>query len=124
MLSDYLANALLAHIHAKAAFTMPTNLFVGLSTTTPTNTGTNVTPIGARQQTTAATWSTPSTRSIFNSAVIDFGTMSASGTITHVVVYDALTAGNFLFFVPLTTNKTVSSGDPVTIAVGAAATSI
>jgi len=124
MISDYLANAFLGHMHGKASYTMPTNLWVCGSTTTPTNTGTNVTPIGTRVQTTAATWGTPAFRSITNSATIDLGTMSTSGTITHLVAYDASTGGNFLFFVPLTSAKTVASGDPVRIDPSLATTTI
>jgi len=115
MISDYLANAILGHIHGKASFTMPANLWICGSTTTPTLTGTNVTPIGTRVQTTAATWNTPALRSINNSATIDLGTMVTGGTITHLVAYDAFSGGNFLFFVPLTSAKTVASGDPVKI---------
>jgi hypothetical protein len=124
MISDYLANAFLGHMHGKASYTMPANLWICGSTTTPTNTGTNVTAIGTRVQTTAATWGTPASRSITNAAVIDLGTMVTGGTITHLVVYDAFSGGNFMFFVPLTTAKTVTSGDPVSIAIGAATTSV
>ena len=41
-------------------------------------------------------------------------TMTASETITHVSVWDASTAGNFLWSYALTTPKTVASTDTIT----------
>lgn len=39
-------------------------------------------------------------------------------TITHVGIYDALTAGNLLYHQPLTTPKTLEVGDVISFAIG------
>jgi hypothetical protein len=40
------------------------------------------------------------------------------GNITHIAVYDALTAGNQIAYAPLTTPKTIASGDVIRIPAG------
>ena len=55
-----------------------------------------------------------------NVAIITFPTATAAwGTVTHVAVYDALTAGNMLKHGPLAASRVVASGDTFQIAVGA-----
>jgi hypothetical protein len=47
-----------------------------------------------------------------NNAVITFPAPTAAwGSVTHMAVYDATTAGNLLFWAPLTVAKTVNNGD-------------
>jgi hypothetical protein len=54
-----------------------------------------------------------------NSAAIEWPTASASwGTITHVAVFDALTAGNMLVYATLTSSKAISTGDVLRIPAG------
>lgn len=122
--STYLANKLLDVSTGKAAYTPPT-VYVGLSTTTPTAAGTNVTePSGgsyARVATSGATWGTAASGSTTNSgAAITFPAATADWTAganqTHFVFYDAASAGNFLGFGALTTAKAILNGDTASFA--------
>lgn len=125
--SQYARNKLNDHVHGKAAYTSPV-VYVGLSTSTPTNTDTNVTEPAtgayARVTTSAATWGTSSAGSITNTAAITFPTSTASwGTVTHVVAYDAPTGGNLLWYASIT-SQSVPSGVTPTIAPGAATSNL
>jgi len=60
----------------------------------------------------ATNWPAASGGSKSNANVIDFGTATANwGTITHVAIADAVSAGNGLFYGALTASKTVNNGD-------------
>ena len=73
--STYLANKLLDHQLGKTAYTMPT-VYVGLSSTTPTVGGTNITEPStgsyARVATSASTWTAASGGATSNAAAITF----------------------------------------------------
>lgn len=128
-LSDYLENKLIDLILRGQAYTGPTNAYVGLLTSAPSDAGGGTEVTGGSYArvavvaslanwagtqgagTTTASSGTSGTTS--NNAAITFPTPSASwGSITHVGVYDASTAGNLLFFSALTASKTVNNGDP------------
>ena len=123
--SNYLENQVLNHITGKTAFTQPT-VFVGLSTTSPAEDGTNITePTGgsyARVATTGATWAAAANGATSNAAAITFATASAdwaSGSnFTNVVLYDAVSGGNFLAYGTISTPKPVLNGDTASFAIG------
>ncbi len=122
-ISNYLANALLNHIFGKGTYTPPTNIYVELSTTAPTDAGTNVTPPSgggyARKQTAPADWNTGSGRIIDNANAIEFAEATGSwGTLSHFALFDAASGGNFLGWGALTTPKAVDSGDTARFAAG------
>lgn len=122
-ISNYLANALLNHIFGKGTYTPPTNIYVELSTTAPTDAGTNVTPPSgggyARKQTSPSDWNTGSGRIIDNANAIEFAEATASwGTLSHFALFDAASGGNFLGWGALTTSKVVDSGDTARFAAG------
>ncbi len=134
-LSDYLENKIVDHILRATAFTAPTSVFVGLLTAAPSDIGGGTEVAGgayARVQVTSATtaWngthgnttgaSSGTDGTIENAATITFPTPTAGwGTVTHWGVYDAATAGNLLFYAPLTVSKTINTGDAVSFAAGA-----
>lgn len=121
----YLANKLIDHQLGKTSYTMPT-VYVGLSSTTPTLAGANITePSGgsyARVATSGATWTAASNGSTSNAAAITFPTATAdwvSGSnLTYGVLYDAASAGNVLAYGVLTVAKNVLNGDTASIAIG------
>ena len=123
--SNYLENAVLNHITGKTAFTQPT-VFVGLSSTTPAENGTGITePTGgsyARVAASGDTWSTATTGSTSNAAVITFPTATADwltgSNLTHVVLFDAASGGNFLAQGQITTPKPVLNGDTASFTTG------
>ena len=110
------------------AGTGPATLWVGLFTATPTEAGGGTEVSGGSYarasvtsnttnwaSTVAATNTGPSTGSsgtTSNNASITFPPPTANwGLITSFGIFDASTAGNLLIFGPLTTSKTVNSGD-------------
>lgn len=118
--SDYLENKLLDHSLGTTAYTQPTNVYVGLHTGSPLddNSGANEISGGsyARQ---SATFAAASGGSASTSATITFPAATASwGTISHISIYDASTAGNLLFHGAVTTSKTIESGDTFQISSG------
>ena len=122
-ISNYLANALLNHIFGKGTYTPPTNIYVELSTTAPTDSGTNVTPPSgggyARKQTAPSDWNMGANRIIDNANAIEFAEATASwGTLSHFALFDAASGGNFLGWGALATPKAVDSGDTARFAAG------
>lgn len=116
-LSDAQANNILNVRFGGAAVTAPVTYFVALSTTAPTNTGTNVTePVGgayARVGVTknATNFPAAAARSISNGTAITFPAPTASwGTVTHFALYDAATAGVFCGWGAFASGTTISSG--------------
>ena len=124
--STTIDNSILDHFTGKSTWTAPTAVYAGLSSTTPTKSGSNVTePSGgayARIQITSGNFDTAASSATTTNAEKSFATATAdwvSGSdLTHLVLYDAVTAGNFLGFKALTTAKPVNNGDTAKIASG------
>ncbi len=123
--SDLVAQRIADHATGKTQWALPTNLFIGLSTTAPTvGDGTGITePSGngyARISTAPADWDAASGTGVTQNANL-IGTWTASGgnwgTIIHGPIYDALTAGNYLGSgtIPSTT---INDGNTAKIDVG------
>lgn len=121
-LSNYLENKALDHVLGTTAFTMPT-VYLALFTSDPTDagTGTEVSGGGYARQTIA--FSASSGGATSNSAKVTFPVATASwGTITHIGLYDASTAGNMLWHGALSTSKAVATDD--TFEIGATKLSV
>lgn len=131
----YTGNMALNKFYGRTDFTPPATLFFGLSTTAPAIDGTNVTePVGSNyarvgiaNNKTSFTTAQSSTGTgygpgyLSNAVAIQFPESSGSwGVITHVVIFDAATSGNVLFYEALTQSKTVESSTTVLIAANAA----
>lgn len=116
----------LDHVMNKASYTAPTNWYVGLSTTTPTETGTNVTePVGgayARVSTGAADWNsaTAADPSISDNAnAVTFATATADwGTVTHFGLFTGSTGGTVQIWGALGTSKRIQTDDVAEFAAG------
>lgn len=110
------------------AGTGPTNLYVGLLTAAPSDTGggTEVTGGSYARVTVAsslANWagtqaaasttaSTGTSGTTSNNGAITFPAPTANwGSVTHLGIYDASSSGNLLYWSPLTVSKTVNNGD-------------
>jgi hypothetical protein len=111
-----------------AAGTGPTALFVGLLTAAPSDAGggtevtggsyarvsvtSALTAWAGTQSAGSATASSGTAGQTSNNAAITFPAPTANwGVVTHLGVYDAVSAGNLLFWVALTTPKTVNNAD-------------
>ena len=112
--SNYLENALINAVLRNTSYTSPTTVYVSLYTSDPTDadSGTEVSTSSTGYARTAVTFGAPSNGVSTNSADVTFPTATASwGTVTHIGIHDASTAGNLLFHTPLDTSKTIDSGD-------------
>lgn len=121
--SATLANEILDHTLGTGAYTMPTDVYLALFTTNPTaaDTGTEVAllngldPTGYGRE--VITFNAAASQEADNDGDVEFGpALFAWGTVTHVALYDAATAGNMLYFGELTTPKTVGVGDSLKLA--------
>jgi hypothetical protein len=118
-MSNYLENALINGTLRATSYTAPTTIYLALYTTDPTDadTGTEVSGTSYARQT--ITMGAPSNGVSTNSAAIEFSAAGGSwGTVTHIGIRDALTAGNLLYHTPLDASKTIATGDIFRVSVG------
>ena len=117
--STYLQNAIINATLRNTAYTSPATVYVALSTTTITAAGAITEVSGGSYARQSVTLSAPSSGATANSANVVFPIATGSwGTITDVGIYDASTAGNLLYFTPLTASKAIASGDIFQISTG------
>lgn len=118
--SNYLESKVLNYLFNGAAFSIGT-LYVGLYTAAPTDAGggTEVSGNGyARVAVTCNTTNFPTTNDgvIENGVTFNFPTPTGNwGTVTHIGLFDAATAGNLLAWAPLVTIRTITTGATVRI---------
>ena len=118
-MSNYLENALINVTLRNTAYTTPTTVYLALYTTDPTDADTGTEVTGGSYARQAVTFGAPSNGASTNSAAIEYPQCTASwGTVTHVGIRDASTAGNLLYHTPLDASKTIDSGDIFKIAIG------
>ena len=118
-LSNYLENALINGTLRGTTYTAPSTVYVGLYTSDPTdaNSGTEVS--GGSYARTAVTFGAPSNGAALNNAAVEFPQCTVDwGTVTHIGILDAVSAGNLLYHTPLAISKTISTGDIFKITVG------
>ena len=118
-LSNYLENKLLDHVLRGTSYSSPTTVFVGLYTSDPAddNSGTECTGGAYARRQLSVTTATAGI--VTSSADVIFPQATGSwGTISHIGLLDAVTAGNLLMHTPLTTSKTIYTGDIFKIASG------
>lgn len=117
--SNYLENALINAVLRNTSYTSPATVYVSLYTSDPTDADTGTEVSGGSYARTAVTFGAPSNGVSTNSADVTFPTATASwGTVTHIGIHDASTAGNLLFHTPIDTSKTIDSGDIFKITTG------
>jgi hypothetical protein len=117
--SNFLENALINAVLRNTTYTSPATVYVSLYTSDPTDADTGTEVSGGSYARTAVTMGAPSNGVSTNSADVTFPTATASwGTVTHIGIHDASTAGNLLFHTPLDTSKTIDSGDIFKITTG------
>lgn len=120
-LSDYAEKLVLDWMMTAGAVTRPTAWYVALYTAAPSDSGggTEVSLGGyTRKSVTFNAASTPG-GTTSNSAVVTWTAAGAAfGTVTHVGIFDASTAGNLLWQGALSTSKTVNDGDTIQFSAG------
>lgn len=116
--SNYLETELLDHVFAGNAYTSPSTVYVGLFTTNPDEDGSGIEVSGGSYARQAGTFSVTGNTAT-TTAAIEFPTATGTwGTVTHIGIYDAVSAGNLLAYAALTTSKSIASGDVFRIPTG------
>lgn len=121
--SDYAENLTLKYLFTTDSVTRPTAWYVGLFTAAPSDAGGGTEVSGsayARTVTGTMSVSGTSPTNCTNSAAIEFPAASGGnwGTVTHVAIFDASTAGNMLGWAALTTSRTINDGDILRVPAG------
>lgn len=119
--SDYLENKVLDHVLGNTTYTPAGTLYLGLWTADDgLESGTLTSEVsGGSYARKAITFAAASGGSAATNATVTFDAATANwGTITHVAVMDASTAGNVLFHGAVTTSKTIESGDTFQVSSG------
>ena len=112
-LSNTFETHTLQYLFTTTSVTRPTAWYIALFTSNPAEdaSGTEVSTSGTAYARQSATF-TVSGNEATNSAAIEFPTATASyGTVTHIGVFDASTAGNLIAYAALTTSKAIDTGD-------------
>ena len=112
-LSNTFETTVLTWLLTNSAATRPTAWYVALFTSNPAEdaSGTEVSTTGTAYARQSVTFSVPG-NTASNTAAIEFPTATASyGTVTHVGVFDASSAGNLIAYAALTTSKAIDTGD-------------
>jgi len=115
--TDYFENAIIETMRATGITAAAA--YVALFTTATTDAGGGTEVSGGSYARELAGLSAASGGASSNAADITFTTATANwGTVTHVALYDAITAGNMLMHSILDASKTVNSGDTFKINAG------
>ena len=119
-LSNYAENEMLDHMLGTGSFTAPSNVFLSLWTSDPTDAGSGTELSGSGYVRKDINFGAASSGVATSSGVVTFDTASGSwGSVTHIGIHDAVSSGNLLFHGALTASKTIASGDIMQIADGA-----
>jgi hypothetical protein len=115
--SNYLENALINATLRATAYTSPSAVYVALFTSDPTDAGSGTEVSGGSYVRKQVTFGAPSNGVTSNSADVTFDQATANwGTVSHIGIFDASTSGNLLYHTPLTSSKTIETGDIFKIA--------
>ena len=118
-MSDYLELKVLDHVLSVTAYTMPSNVYVGLSTGSfgDDNSGTELS--GNNYTRKEASFSAASSGAITPSGTVEFNAATGSwGAISHFGIFDASTSGNLLIHGAFAAAKTIATGDILRINAG------
>lgn len=118
-MSNYLENKLNDHALGTTSYTMPTQVYVALYLSDPTDadSGTEVTA-GAYARI-AVDFGASSGGVATNTNAVTFTASGGNyGTVTHVGLRDASTSGNLLFHGPLSSSRTINDGESLVFEIG------
>jgi hypothetical protein len=119
-ISTYLGNALLDHVLRNTAYTSPTTVYLSLHSADPGLTGANELAVANGYARSATAFDAAASRATANTAAEVFtNTGSAWSAATHWGLWDASSAGNFLWGGALDASKTIGASDTGTVAAGA-----
>jgi hypothetical protein len=118
-MSNFLENALVNATLRNTAYTSPSAVYLALYTSDPTDADSGTEVSGTSYARQSITFGAPSNGVTTNSAAIEFPQAGGSwGTVTHVGIRDASSAGNLLYHTVLDASKTIATGDVFRVASG------
>lgn len=116
--SDYLENELLDHVFRNSAYTPPSNVYLALYTSLPSDAGGGTEVSGGDYARQAITFGAASGGAIANTGAVSFTASGANfGTIVGVGIHDAASSGNLLAWKAIT-SVTINDGDTLTFPIG------
>lgn len=123
MTTTYFLNQVMGNLfHTKETPAVPAKYYIGLSSTAPAMDGTGVSEPASSagyKRVELTVLSEPASGVINNTAAVSFDESTANwGTMTHFVIFDALTGGNLLMYDALSTARNVETATIVTIKAG------
>lgn len=108
-ISNYAELKILDHTTGRAAWTMPTTVYIKLHTADPGEDGTTAAATNATRQ--AVSWNAAASGSIASSATVTWTNVSTTETYSHWSLWDNSTAGNCLWTGALSSSAAVTAGD-------------
>jgi len=118
-MSDYLENALINATLRGQTFTAPSTIYLALYTSDPTDLGTGAEVTGGAYARQPVTFGLPANGASSVAADVLFPIATAGwGTITHIGLFDAASAGNLLYYGALTNTKSIAANDQLKVAAG------
>ena len=116
-MSDYLENKILDYVLRDTADWAPTAVYLALHTADPVDAGSGAEVDVARQQ--IEFDAAHATTGVTQNTNIETFTSMPAVTVTHIGIWDHVSAGNLLFHTAVDASKAVASGDTITVAAGA-----
>jgi len=117
--SNYLETKILDHVFGGTAYTAPGTLYLALFTAVSSGETGSVTEVSGTAYTRKSVAFTTSGDTTSNTAAVEFDTAGSNwGTVTHVGIYDASSAGNLMAYAALSSSKTIESGDVFRVPAG------
>lgn len=120
-LSDYSEKLILDYLMTTGSATRPTNWYVALYTSAPSDAGggTELSGNGYAREAVTFAAATSGTGTTSNSGAVVFTADGGDwGSVTHMGIHDATSSGNLLWHGALAAAKTVLDGDSLEFAVG------
>ena len=116
MVTSYFLNLIAGSVMHSPSMTLPTEYYVALSTSVPSQDGSGFTEVtgGAYARGVFGTGAAPANGVVSNAADVEFQECTANwGTIKAFGIYDAANGGNLLMYDEVTPNQSVVTGNQV-----------
>jgi len=115
--SNYLENKVVDHFLGTSSTSAPSNVYLGLFTSDPTDAGSGNEVSGNGYTRNAITFNAASGGAATNSSAETFTASGGNwGTITHFGIFDASSSGNLLYHGALADDKVIENGDSLVVA--------
>lgn len=113
--SNYLEGKIIEHVLRNVSYTSPSTVYLALYTSNPAEDNSGSEYSGGSYSRQSISFSAQSNGTVTNSGTVAF-TNLGSGTITHIGILDNSSGGNLLYYGPLTTSLTITTGSSINFA--------